>query len=254
MLAGLVQNPTANNPVRATRPPALAAAQRRAQPDGRARTSSPTPRPPRRKSEASTRRRSPSTINGCQGTDYPFLCDYVYRSLEQTPSLGATVEERQETDQARRSDGHDHVRSRHPGRDPGGGQRRRRPDRSGDRGDGHDRARHRADRGHGPEPAGDGRQRREGPDLLELLGVAGDGRRAGLPGRLDLQGLHRGRGAGAGHPAVQALQRRAARWTSPGASFETCDGPQPGLRQLAGQQLHRHQRRRWTCTGPRSAR
>ena len=38
-----------------------------------------------------------TTRNGCQGTDYPFLCDYVYRSLAQTPSLGATVEEREDT-------------------------------------------------------------------------------------------------------------------------------------------------------------
>ena len=37
-----------------------------------------------------------TTGNGCQGTDYPFLCDYVYRSLAQTASLGATVEEREE--------------------------------------------------------------------------------------------------------------------------------------------------------------
>ena len=37
-----------------------------------------------------------TTGNGCQGTDYPFLCDYVYRSLAQTPSLGATAEEREE--------------------------------------------------------------------------------------------------------------------------------------------------------------
>ena len=35
-------------------------------------------------------------MNGCQGTDYPFVCDYVYRSLEQTPSLGDSVEDRQE--------------------------------------------------------------------------------------------------------------------------------------------------------------
>ena len=39
-----------------------------------------------------------------------------------------------------------------------------------------------------------------------------------------------------------------------GRSFETCDGPQPGLRQLAGQQLHRCRTGRWTCTGPRSTR
>jgi membrane peptidoglycan carboxypeptidase len=38
-----------------------------------------------------------STVNGCEGTDYPFLCDYVYRSLEKMPSLGATEQERVDT-------------------------------------------------------------------------------------------------------------------------------------------------------------
>jgi len=38
-----------------------------------------------------------TTMNGCQGSDYPFLCDYVYRSLAQTPSLGASPEERENT-------------------------------------------------------------------------------------------------------------------------------------------------------------
>ena len=37
-----------------------------------------------------------TTGNGCQGTDYPFLCDYAYRSLAQTPSLGRTVAERED--------------------------------------------------------------------------------------------------------------------------------------------------------------
>jgi membrane peptidoglycan carboxypeptidase len=37
-----------------------------------------------------------NTINGCQGTEYPFVCDYAYRALEQTPSLGATVADRDE--------------------------------------------------------------------------------------------------------------------------------------------------------------
>ncbi len=34
------------------------------------------------------------TRNGCVGTDYPFLCRYVYDALLQTPSLGTTVAER----------------------------------------------------------------------------------------------------------------------------------------------------------------
>ena len=35
------------------------------------------------------------TRNGCVGTKYPFLCDYVYRTLLNMPSLGKTVEERE---------------------------------------------------------------------------------------------------------------------------------------------------------------
>ena len=35
------------------------------------------------------------TRNGCVGTRYPFLCDYVRRTLLNTPSLGKTVEERE---------------------------------------------------------------------------------------------------------------------------------------------------------------
>jgi membrane peptidoglycan carboxypeptidase len=35
------------------------------------------------------------TRNGCVGTRYPFLCDYVYRTLLETPSLGKTREERE---------------------------------------------------------------------------------------------------------------------------------------------------------------
>ena len=34
------------------------------------------------------------TRNGCIGTKYPFLCDYVRRTLLLTPSLGKTVEDR----------------------------------------------------------------------------------------------------------------------------------------------------------------
>jgi membrane peptidoglycan carboxypeptidase len=34
---------------------------------------------------------------GCVGTTYPFMCDYVVRSLEQNPALGATVADRKNT-------------------------------------------------------------------------------------------------------------------------------------------------------------
>ena len=35
------------------------------------------------------------TRNGCVGTRYPFLCDYVRRTLLNTPSLGKTEEDRE---------------------------------------------------------------------------------------------------------------------------------------------------------------
>ena len=93
MLAGLVQNPDANNPVnnleRGHRPP-----RRGDQPDGRAEDDHPGAgqegegRQVRREEVKPTR-------NGCVGTKYPFLCDYVYRTLLKTPSLGKTAEERE---------------------------------------------------------------------------------------------------------------------------------------------------------------
>jgi membrane peptidoglycan carboxypeptidase len=93
MLAGLVQNPDANNPVRNR----SAALDRRdvvlnrmtelklitADQAGKAKKVGFDPKKVRR------------TRNGCVGTQYPFLCDYVYETLMKTPSLGKTPEERE---------------------------------------------------------------------------------------------------------------------------------------------------------------
>ena len=93
LLAGLVQNPDARNPV--TNPAAaldrrdvvlnqmvgygmVTAAQ--AAEAKRTRFDEDGVRPAR---------------NGCVGTRYPFLCDYVYRTLLEIPSLGETREERE---------------------------------------------------------------------------------------------------------------------------------------------------------------
>jgi membrane peptidoglycan carboxypeptidase len=95
MLAGLVQNPTAFNPVEHE----AAALQRRnvvltrmtqlgvvtAQQATRA------------KAAGFDADRVRSTPNGCQPSDYPFLCDYVYKTLAKTESLGETVEARENT-------------------------------------------------------------------------------------------------------------------------------------------------------------
>ena len=95
MLAGLVQNPTAFNPVVN---PTAALERRNVVLNRMAELDIISA------AQAAKAKRSDfdhdavtTTGNGCQGTDYPFLCDYVYRSLAQTPSLGATVEEREDT-------------------------------------------------------------------------------------------------------------------------------------------------------------
>ena len=95
MLAGLVQNPTANNPVQNP----TASLQRRNVVINRMASLDVITDAEAAKAVKTKFRKNKvtTTINGCQGTDYPFLCDYVYRSLEQTPSLGDTVETRQQT-------------------------------------------------------------------------------------------------------------------------------------------------------------
>jgi membrane peptidoglycan carboxypeptidase len=92
MLAGLVQNPDTNNPVRNR----SAALDRRDVVINRmAELKLITPR-----QVVATKRTGfdeslvKPTRNGCVGTRYPFLCDYVRRTLLQSESLGKTVEER----------------------------------------------------------------------------------------------------------------------------------------------------------------
>ena len=95
MLAGLVQNPNGYDPV-TNRDAGIA--RRNVVLDRMAELGAATPaavaKAKATKFDASKAKR---TLNGCQGTKYPFVCDYVYRSLEQTASLGSTVEQRQQT-------------------------------------------------------------------------------------------------------------------------------------------------------------
>jgi membrane peptidoglycan carboxypeptidase len=94
MLAGLVQNPTAYNPVQHE----TAGIQRRNVVINRMAELGVVTKAQAKKAIATEFREKKvaSKVNGCQGTDYPFVCDYVYRSLEQTPSLGDSVEDRQQ--------------------------------------------------------------------------------------------------------------------------------------------------------------
>ncbi len=94
MLAGLVQNPNGYDPV--TNPDA-GIARRNVVLDRMSELGTARPADvAKAKATKFDADQVKNTVNGCQGTKYPFVCDYVYRSLEQTASLGSTVEERQQ--------------------------------------------------------------------------------------------------------------------------------------------------------------
>ncbi|HEX8508412.1 MAG TPA: transglycosylase domain-containing protein [Propionibacteriaceae bacterium] len=92
LLAGLVQNPDSNNPVR--RP--VAALDRR---DVVLNRMADLKLISRQQASAAKKDNFDKdlvkpTRNGCVGTRYPFLCDYVRRTLLQSEGLGTTTEER----------------------------------------------------------------------------------------------------------------------------------------------------------------
>jgi len=94
MLAGLVQNPTAFNPAQHE----AAGLQRRnvvinRMADLKVITAAQAAKA---KDAGFDDKNVKTTGNGCQASDYPFLCDYIYRTLIQTPSLGATVTDREQ--------------------------------------------------------------------------------------------------------------------------------------------------------------
>ncbi len=93
MLAGLVQNPDSNNPVRNL----SAALDRRDVVINRLaelKLISPAQVKSAKKATFNPKKVK-STRNGCVGTTFPFLCDYVRRTLLNTPSLGKTTSERE---------------------------------------------------------------------------------------------------------------------------------------------------------------
>jgi membrane peptidoglycan carboxypeptidase len=93
MLAGLVQNPDANNPVQNEE----MAIDRRDQVIRRmAELAEISPEAADKALETGfDQDLVRDYANGCVSTRFPFLCDYVRRSLLQTPSLGKTVEDRE---------------------------------------------------------------------------------------------------------------------------------------------------------------
>ncbi|HET9649474.1 MAG TPA: transglycosylase domain-containing protein, partial [Microlunatus sp.] len=93
LLAGLVQNPDANNPVRN---PGAALDRRDVVLNRMVELNMiSVDQADRAKKVKFDEGKVTPTRNGCVGTRYPFLCDYVYRTLLNTPSLGDTVEERE---------------------------------------------------------------------------------------------------------------------------------------------------------------
>ncbi|TQL58219.1 membrane peptidoglycan carboxypeptidase [Propioniferax innocua] len=97
MLAGLVQNPAATDPVHY---PLIAVERRNVVLD---RMASPDVGviSPAEAEEAAKKPFDPARVqpmpNGCVGTRYPFLCDYVRRELLTMPELGPTPEDRMNT-------------------------------------------------------------------------------------------------------------------------------------------------------------
>ena len=157
--------------------------------------------------------------NGCLNSTAPFFCDYVLTYLLQDPQLGATLQERRNllknggltikttidmtAQQAADNAVAAHVRPTDPAigalaiEQPGTGNvlalAQSRPD---------------------------GQPQEAGRDLHQLHGAQGVRRRQRLPARLDVQGVHAGRGAHAGPPAHHAVRLALDEDVRPGRLLE----------------------------------
>jgi membrane peptidoglycan carboxypeptidase len=94
MLAGLVQNPTAHNPVENEK----AGLQRRNVVLARMAELGTISAAKAKKAQRTGFDEDDvvTTTSGCTASDFPFICDYVYKTLLQTPSLGETAEDREQ--------------------------------------------------------------------------------------------------------------------------------------------------------------
>jgi membrane peptidoglycan carboxypeptidase len=93
MLAGLVQNPDTHNPIRS---PSAALDRRDVVLNRMVELKLITLEQAKQAKQAGfDQKLVKKTRNGCVGTRYPFLCDYVRRTLLNTPSLGKTEEDRE---------------------------------------------------------------------------------------------------------------------------------------------------------------
>ena len=93
MLAGLVQNPDSNNPVNN---PSAALDRRDVVLNRMVELKLITlDQATQAKEVGFDEKKIKTTRNGCVGTRYPFLCDYVRRTLLNSPSLGKTEDDRE---------------------------------------------------------------------------------------------------------------------------------------------------------------
>ena len=94
MLAGLVQNPVATNPVDN---PRLAIERRNVVLNRMVTVKKVTKEAAEDAKQVEfNSKKVQRTRNGCVGSKFPFLCDFVRRTLLQTPSLGKTVKDRED--------------------------------------------------------------------------------------------------------------------------------------------------------------
>lgn len=95
MLAGLVKSPNANNPVDH---PQAGIKRRNVVLNHMAELGDITSKRAKKAKETGfDKSKVQSSQNGCVDTEYPFLCNYVYKSLLKTPSLGKTKQDRKNT-------------------------------------------------------------------------------------------------------------------------------------------------------------
>ena len=112
MLAGLVQNPDTNNPVRN---PSAALDRRDVVLNRMAELKLISVEQARQaKKVGFDQKKVKTTRNGCVGTRYPFLCDYVRRTLAEDAQPGQDHRRAREHDQSRRADHPDRASTPRP--------------------------------------------------------------------------------------------------------------------------------------------
>ena len=193
-------------PQRSTRP-----SRRRIQPDGRAQVDHARPGARRRKQVGFDQDKVKKTRNGCVGTRYPFLCDYVRRTLLNDAQPGEDRRRPREHDQPRRADHPDCASTPRPKT-----WRRRRSVSVVGPEDPVISTMNMIQPGTGliiamaqSRPVM-GSNAKKGQTYWNLAVGSGYGRHPGLSGGFDLQGVHACGSLGEGHPDQQEVPRQVA--------------------------------------------